>query len=102
MASDPSRIAFRQMMGVFAQYVKSQIVLKLRGAGTREGEEAVLARARASTQPVGVGTGTRAPRRTELVWVSREYKVPLTHRRCPRDYRMLKWLAHKARPKNLS
>lgn len=63
MASDPSRIAFRQMMGVFAQYDKSQIVLKLRGArarkraaqgrcegrkpyGTREGEQAVIARMR--------------------------------------------------------
>jgi hypothetical protein len=33
MASDPARIAFRQMMGVFAQYDKSQIVLKLREAG---------------------------------------------------------------------
>jgi hypothetical protein len=33
MASDPSRIAFRQMMGVFAQYDKSQIVLKLRVQG---------------------------------------------------------------------
>ena len=32
MASDPSRIAFRQMMGVFAQYDKSMIVLKLAGA----------------------------------------------------------------------
>src|SRR4029434_5958229 len=63
MASDPSRIAFRQVMGVFAQYEKSQIVLKLRGArnrtraatgrcegrkpyGTREGEQAVIARMR--------------------------------------------------------
>jgi DNA invertase Pin-like site-specific DNA recombinase len=64
MASDPTRIAFRQMMGVFAQYDKSQIVLKLRGArmrkraaegrcegrkpyGTREGEQAIIARMRA-------------------------------------------------------
>jgi DNA invertase Pin-like site-specific DNA recombinase len=63
MASDPTRIAFRQMMGVFAQYDKSQIVLKLRGArmrkraaegrcegrkpyGTREGEQAVIMRMR--------------------------------------------------------
>ena len=63
MASDPSRIAFRQMMGVFAQYDKSQIVLKLRGArnrkraaegrcegrkpyGTREGEQPVIDRMR--------------------------------------------------------
>lgn len=36
MASDPARIAFRQMMGVFAQYDKSQIVLKLRGARMRK------------------------------------------------------------------
>jgi DNA invertase Pin-like site-specific DNA recombinase len=36
MSSDPSRIAFRQMMGVFAQYDKSQIVLKLRGARLRK------------------------------------------------------------------
>jgi len=31
MANDPSRIAFRQMMGVFAQYDKSMVVLKLAG-----------------------------------------------------------------------
>ena len=36
MASDPARIAFRQMMGIFAQYDKSQIVLKLRGARMRK------------------------------------------------------------------
>jgi len=36
MASDPSRIAFRQMMGVFAQYDKSMIVLKLAGARARK------------------------------------------------------------------
>jgi DNA invertase Pin-like site-specific DNA recombinase len=64
MSSDPSRIAFRQMMGVFAQYDKSQIVLKLRGArlrkrakegrcegrkpfGARPGEEAVIERLKA-------------------------------------------------------
>jgi DNA invertase Pin-like site-specific DNA recombinase len=64
MSSDPSRIAFRQMMGVFAQYDKSQIVLKLRGARLRkrakegrcegrkpfgfyEGEAAALARVKA-------------------------------------------------------
>ncbi len=35
MSSDPARVAFRQMMGVFAQYDKSQIVLKLRGARMR-------------------------------------------------------------------
>jgi DNA invertase Pin-like site-specific DNA recombinase len=36
MSSDPSRIAFRQMMGVFAQYDKSQIVLKLKAARMRK------------------------------------------------------------------
>jgi DNA invertase Pin-like site-specific DNA recombinase len=36
MANDPSRIAFRQMMGVFAQYDKSMIVLKLAGARARK------------------------------------------------------------------
>ena len=36
MEDDPSRKAFRQMMGVFAEYDKSQIVLKLRGARMRK------------------------------------------------------------------
>src|SRR5947209_4834990 len=36
MANDPSRVAFRQMMGVFAQYDKSMIVLKLAGARARK------------------------------------------------------------------
>ncbi|HYI92885.1 MAG TPA: recombinase family protein [Bryobacteraceae bacterium] len=36
MSGDPSRIAFRQMMGVFAEYDKSQIVLKLRAARMRK------------------------------------------------------------------
>jgi site-specific DNA recombinase len=36
MATDPSRIAFRQIMGVFAQYEKTQIVIKLRAARTRK------------------------------------------------------------------
>lgn len=36
MANDPSRIAFRQMMGVLAQYDKSMIVLKLAGARARK------------------------------------------------------------------
>jgi hypothetical protein len=36
MASDPSRIAFRQMMGVFVQYDKSMVVLKLAGARARK------------------------------------------------------------------
>jgi hypothetical protein len=64
MASDPSRIAFRQMMGVFSQYDKSMIVLKLAGArakkraregrcegrkpfGYYEGEQAAVERMRA-------------------------------------------------------
>jgi hypothetical protein len=34
-ANDPSRIAFRQMMGVFAQYDKSMVVLRLAGARPR-------------------------------------------------------------------
>jgi site-specific DNA recombinase len=36
MSSDPARIAFRQMMGVFAEYDKSQIVLKLKAARMRK------------------------------------------------------------------
>ena len=36
MATDPSRTAFRQMMGVFAQYDKSMIVLKLAGSRMRK------------------------------------------------------------------
>lgn len=36
MSDDPSRKAFRQMMGVFAEYDKSQIVLKLRVARERK------------------------------------------------------------------
>jgi DNA invertase Pin-like site-specific DNA recombinase len=64
MANDPTRILVRQMMGAVAQYEKSQIVLKLRGARLRkkaktgrcegrkpfgfyEGEEALLVRIRA-------------------------------------------------------
>jgi DNA invertase Pin-like site-specific DNA recombinase len=35
MASDPTRILMRQMMGAVAHYDKSQIVLKLRGARIR-------------------------------------------------------------------
>ena len=61
MANNPTRILVRQMMGAVAQYEKSQIVLKLRGARMRkrakegrcegrkpfgfyDGEEAVLER----------------------------------------------------------
>ena len=64
MSSDPARVAFRQMMGVFAQYDKSQIVLKLKAArmrkrakdgrcegrkpfGHREGEQAAIQRMQA-------------------------------------------------------
>jgi DNA invertase Pin-like site-specific DNA recombinase len=36
MASDPTRILMRQSMGAVAQYDKSQIVLKLRGARMRK------------------------------------------------------------------
>jgi DNA invertase Pin-like site-specific DNA recombinase len=36
MAADPTRILVRQMMGAVAQYEKSQIVLKLRGARMRK------------------------------------------------------------------
>jgi DNA invertase Pin-like site-specific DNA recombinase len=63
MATDPTRILMRQLMGAVAQYDKSQIVLKLRGArqrmkaatgrcegrkpyGERDGEVAVIERMR--------------------------------------------------------
>src|SRR5690349_23102280 len=36
MANDPTRILVRQMMGAVAEYEKSQIVLKLRGARMRK------------------------------------------------------------------
>jgi DNA invertase Pin-like site-specific DNA recombinase len=51
MASDPSRIAFRQMMGVFAQYDKSQIVLKLRGARNRKRPRKAGAKGASRTEP---------------------------------------------------
>lgn len=38
MASDPTRILMRQLLGAVAQYDKSQIVLKLRGARLRKRE----------------------------------------------------------------
>jgi DNA invertase Pin-like site-specific DNA recombinase len=64
MASDPTRVLMRQLMGAVAQYDKSQIVAKLRGArmrmkaaegrcegtkpyGFREGEDAVIERMKA-------------------------------------------------------
>ena len=71
MANDPTRILVRQMMGAVAQYEKSQIVLKLRGARMRkrakegrcEGRkpygfyegEAVATGARESTPAEGMG-----------------------------------------------
>jgi DNA invertase Pin-like site-specific DNA recombinase len=36
MASDPTRVLMRQLMGAVAQYDKSQIVAKLRGARMRK------------------------------------------------------------------
>ena len=57
MASDPSRIAFRQMMGVFAQFDKSMIVLKLAGARAKKRDRRAAARA---ASPSGI---TRAKRR---------------------------------------
>lgn len=36
MASDPTRVLMRQLMGAVAQYDKSQIVAKLRGARNRQ------------------------------------------------------------------
>lgn len=74
MSSDPARIAFRQMMGVFAQYDKSQIVLKLKAARMRkrakegrcegrkpfgyyEGEQAAIERMRALA---GTGISVRS------------------------------------------
>jgi hypothetical protein len=71
MANDPTRILVRQMMGAVAQYEKSQIVLKLRGARMRkrakegrcegrkpygyfEGEQTVVAR---MSEPRNTGMG---------------------------------------------
>jgi len=71
LSDDPTRIMFRQMMVVFSQYEKSQIVVKLRGARMRkkaqtgrcegrkpyghyEGERAVIERMRA-LQTEGLG-----------------------------------------------
>ncbi len=81
MANDPTRILVRQMMGAVAQYEKSQIVLKLRGArlrakaktgrcegrkpyGAREGETAVLARMKA-LRAEGMGFDRIAARLSE-------------------------------------
>jgi len=61
MVTDPARVAMRQMLGVFAQYDKSTIVIRLRGSrinkkaktgrcegrkpyGYREGEAAIIER----------------------------------------------------------
>jgi DNA invertase Pin-like site-specific DNA recombinase len=81
MANDPTRILVRQMMGAVAQYEKSQIVLKLRGARMRkrakegrcegrkpygyyEGEEAALARLKA-LRAEGLGFDRIAARMNE-------------------------------------
>jgi DNA invertase Pin-like site-specific DNA recombinase len=72
MANDPTRILVRQMMGAVAQYEKSQIVLKLRGARLRKrakegrcegrkpygfyaGEDAVFERLKALLAAAGEG-----------------------------------------------
>ena len=61
MAKDPTRILMRQLMGAVAQYDKSQIVLKLRGARMRK---------RALPQEVAVKAGSRldATRPKEPQW----------------------------------
>ena len=81
MANDPTRILVRQMMGAVAQYEKSQIVLKLRGARMRkrakegrcegrkpygyyEGEEASLERLR-TLRAEGLGFDRIAARMNE-------------------------------------
>jgi DNA invertase Pin-like site-specific DNA recombinase len=92
MATDPTRILMRQLMGAVAQYDKSQIVLKLRGArqrmkaktgrcegrkpyGTREGEADVIERMRqllsqgmASRQIAAALSGDGVPTRTGSGW----------------------------------
>ena len=91
MSSDPARIAFRQMMGVFAQYDKSQIVLKLKAARMRkrakegscegrkpfghyEGEQAAIERMRVMARTLSVrGIATKlnaegVPTRTGKPW----------------------------------
>jgi DNA invertase Pin-like site-specific DNA recombinase len=40
MAADPTRVLMRQLMGAVAQYDKSQIVAKLKGARLRKREQA--------------------------------------------------------------
>src|SRR5215469_364130 len=76
MASDPTRVLLRQMMGALAQYDKSQIVVRLRGArlrkraqtghcegrkpyGYREGEPQILERMR-QLRVEGLGYGAIA------------------------------------------
>ncbi|HTQ58344.1 MAG TPA: recombinase family protein [Bryobacteraceae bacterium] len=78
MANDPTRILMRQLMGAVAQYDKSQIVLKLRGARMRKraktgrcegrkpygfyrGEEAVINRMR-ELRAQGIGFDRLAAR----------------------------------------
>ena len=57
MASDPTRILMRQLMGAVAQYDKSQIVLKLRGARMRKRAKEGRCEGR---KPIGRDDGERA------------------------------------------
>jgi DNA invertase Pin-like site-specific DNA recombinase len=57
MANDPTRILVRQMMGAVAQYEKSQIVLKLRGARLRKRAKTGRCEGR---KPYGFYEGERA------------------------------------------
>jgi DNA invertase Pin-like site-specific DNA recombinase len=57
MSSDPARVAFRQMMGVFAQYDKNQIVLKLKAARMRKKAEKGRCEGR---KPFGYRAGEQA------------------------------------------
>ncbi|MFN7939096.1 MAG: recombinase family protein [Bryobacteraceae bacterium] len=57
MASDPTRILMRQLLGAVAQYDKSQIVLKLRGARLRKREREGRCEGR---KPYGFYEGERA------------------------------------------
>ena len=111
MASDPTRVLLRQMMGALAQYDKSQIVVRLRGArlrkraqtghcegrkpfGYRDGEPQILERMR-QLRAEGLAYGAIAeqmnaeglPTRTRGRWhpqaVHRILKRNQTTRACP-------------------
>ncbi len=58
MATDPTRILVRQMMGAVAQYEKAQIVLKLRGARVRKRAKEGRCEGR---KPYGYYEGEAAP-----------------------------------------